>query len=84
MVYGCYMKENTKTTVYLDERSYERLKRRAKAQGRATAALVREAVMEYAARHDTRARPASIGAFRSTRTDLSEQAEDLLNGFGRA
>lgn len=83
MVYSYHMEENTKTTVYLDQQSYERLKRLAKAQGRATAALVREAVVEYAARHDPRTRPASIGAFRSTRTDLSEQAENLLDGFGR-
>jgi hypothetical protein len=73
----------TKTTVYLDEPSYARLKRIARAQGRPTASLVREAVMEYAARHDTRGRPKSIGAFRSKRHDLSERAEDLLNDFGR-
>ncbi len=73
----------TKTTVYLDESTYARLKRIAKAQGRPTASLVREAVMEYAARHDTRRRPKSIGAFRSKRRNLSERAEDLLNGFAR-
>lgn len=74
----------TKTTVYLDEESYARLKRIARAQGRPTASLVREAVVEYAARHDTRTRPKSIGAFRSKRGDLGERAEDLLAGFGRA
>lgn len=85
LIYGNHMppKTPTKTTVYLDETSYERLKRMAKAQGRPTASLVREAVMEYAARHDARTRPKSIGAFRSKRRDLSERAEELLDGFGR-
>ena len=82
-MYGCHMPPPTKTTVYLDEKSYARLKRIAKAQGRPTASLVREAVVEYTARYDTRTRPKSIGAFRSKRGDLSERAEDLLTSFGR-
>ena len=73
-----------KTTVYLDDQAYARLKRIAKVQGRSTASLVREAVTEYAARHDVRSRPKSIGAFHSKRRDLSERAEDLLQGFGRS
>ena len=72
-----------KTTVYLDEVEYERLKRISKAKGRPTAELVREAVAEYTRRNAPRAKPRSIGAGSSRRGDLSEKAEDLLRGMGR-
>lgn len=72
-----------KTTVYLDEDDYERLKRISKAEGRPTAELVREAVAEYARRHAPRSRARSIGAGASRRGDLSEKAEELLRGMGR-
>lgn len=79
------MSAPTRTTVYLNTADYEQLKRLARAQGRPTAELVREAVAEYAARHAAAApRPRSIGAGRSGRTDLSERAERLLKGLGRA
>ena len=71
-----------KTTVYLDAADYRRLKAIARARARRPAELVREAVAEYAARHDTRARPKSLGAFSSGRRDLSEHAEELLAGMG--
>ena len=44
----------------------------------APAALVREAVAEYVARHDVQKRPRSVGKFASRRGDLSERAEELL------
>jgi hypothetical protein len=72
-----------KTTVYLDGDDYRLLKRIARDRGVPPAALVREAVAEYGRRHAPRRRPASIGAFRSGRHDLSERAEKLLTGFGR-
>jgi predicted DNA-binding ribbon-helix-helix protein len=72
-----------KTTVYLESESYRKLKRIARRRGCAPALLVREAVAEYAARHDERSLPASLGAFRSGRRDLSERAEQLLTGFGK-
>jgi predicted transcriptional regulator len=71
-----------KTTLYLDSEDYRRLKRVAFRRGVAPAALVREAIAEYVARHDTARAPRSIGAARSGRTDLSERAEALLAGFG--
>ena len=77
------MSASQKTTVYLDAEDYRRLKRIAAEDGRPPAALVREAVSEYAARHAPRKRPKSIGAGRSGRKDLSERAEELLAGFGR-
>lgn len=71
-----------KTTLYLDGADYRRLKRIAQARKVAPAALVREAVAEYVARHGTRPLPASLGAGDSGRTDLSERAEALLEGMG--
>jgi hypothetical protein len=73
-----------RTTVYLDETSYQRLKGLARRKGCAPAMLVREAVAEYAARHAPPRAPKSLGAFKSGRKDLSERAEDLLGGFGRS
>ena len=72
-----------KTTLYLDSADYRRLKRIAADVRRSPAALVREAVAEYVARHDERRMPQSIGAFASGRRDLSERAEGLLAGMGR-
>lgn len=72
-----------RTTVYLDEGSYQRLKGLARARGCAPALLVREAVAEYATRHARRRLPKSLGAFKSGRKDLSERAEALLAGFGK-
>jgi hypothetical protein len=73
-----------RTTVYLEEASYQRLKNLARRRGCAPAFLVREAVLEYTARHASRRRPKSLGAFKSGRKDLSERAEELLGGFGRS
>jgi hypothetical protein len=72
-----------KTTVYMDEETYRRLKHIARLEGRAPAEMVREAVAEYTARHAPRRKPRSVGAFRSGRRDLSRRAEALLTGFGK-
>lgn len=71
-----------KTTVYLDSGDYQKLKGLARAEGRPAAELVREAVAEYAQRRSSRLQPRSIGAGRSGRGDLSDHAEELLDGFG--
>lgn len=71
-----------KTTVYLDEESYRRLKQIASRRGRAPAEMVREAVAEYTVRHALRRKPRSVGAFRSGRGDIGRRAEALLEGFG--
>lgn len=73
-----------KTTVYLGADDYRRLKQIARARGCPPATLVREAIAEYAARHALRRTPKSVGAFASGRRDLSERAEQLLAGLGRA
>ena len=77
------MPARIKTTVYLTETEYRRLKEMAKLQKRPAAELVREAVAEYANRHASHETPQSLGAGRSGRGDLSERAEELLDGFGR-
>lgn len=71
-----------RTTVYLDEETYSALKMIARAQGRAPAELLREAVAIYVARHAPRRKALSVGAFRSGRRDLGQRAEELLDGFG--
>jgi hypothetical protein len=73
----------TKTTVYMDEDTYRRLKQIARARGRPPAELVREAVAEFTARHARRRKPRSIGAFKSGRRDLGQRAEALLSGLGK-
>ena len=73
----------TKTTVYLSDSEYARLKELAGEQNRPTAECVREAVAEYIRRHGKKRKPTSLGAGRSGRGDLSEQAEELLEGMGR-
>ncbi len=70
-----------KTTVYLDEADYRRLKVLARAKGCAPAQLVREAVARYAASESPARRARSVGAGASGRRDLSERAEDLLAGL---
>jgi hypothetical protein len=73
-----------KTTVYLDDDDYLRLKSIARQQGRKTAALVREAVSAYTRVHSNYKKPRSLGAGRSGRGDLSERADKLLAGMGRS
>ena len=68
----------------LDAADYRALKRIAARKKRQPAELVREAVAEYAARHEPRRAAKSVGAFASGRRDLSERAEDLLKGMGRS
>jgi hypothetical protein len=79
MVYG--MSDPVKTTVYLAAGDYRRLKTLADSQGRSAAALIREAIAEYARRHAAPTRPRSIGALQGE-PDLSARTEELLDGFG--
>jgi predicted transcriptional regulator len=71
-----------KTTVYLDEGDYRRLKAIGREVRRSPAALVREAVSEFARKHGRRRKALSLGAGRSGRGDVAERAEDLLKGIG--
>ncbi|MEI6667046.1 MAG: CopG family transcriptional regulator [Acidobacteriota bacterium] len=78
------MKDTDKTTVYLGGDDYRRLKGLGRKRGVPAAELVREAVAEYVVRHAPQRQPRSFGKFSSGRTDLSERAEALLAGMGRA
>ena len=78
------MKPTEKTTVYLDADDYRRLKGLGRQRGAPAAELVREAVAEYVVRHAPAQTPTCLGAFSSGRGDLSERAEALLDGMGRA
>jgi predicted transcriptional regulator len=71
-----------KTTVYLDEGAYRRLKQIARQRRRSPAEMVREAVAEYTQRHASTRKARSVGAFKSGRSDLGRRAEALLEGFG--
>jgi len=72
-----------KTTVYLDQVEYRRLKQLARERGCAPALLLREAVAEYTTRHAPSKLPRSLGAFRSGKRNLGSRAQDLLKGMGR-
>lgn len=71
-----------KTTVYLDEGDYRRLKAISRETRRSPAALVREAVSEFARKHGRRRKIVSLGAGHSGRGDVAERAEELLKGMG--
>jgi predicted transcriptional regulator len=72
-----------KTTMYLEDELYARLQRAADASGRTQASVIREAVAVYLAGGKTR-RLRSIGLGSSGKGDLSERAEELLDGFGES
>lgn len=71
-----------KTTVYLEESAYRRLKQIARARRRPAAEMVREAVAEYVTRDAPRRTARSAAAGHSGRHDLALRAEELLDGFG--
>jgi predicted transcriptional regulator len=71
-----------KTTVYLDEGDYRRLKAIGRDTRRSPAALVREAVSEFARKHGRPRKFLSLGAGHSGRGDIAERAETLLEGMG--
>ena len=81
-IYGNHMSDPTKTTVYLTDTDYRRLKQLARRQGVPAARLVREAVAEYVRRRTRRLRPRTLGMFRSERGDIAERAEEFLDGMG--
>lgn len=70
-----------KTTIYLDEPIYRKVRQLARASGRTQAMIIREALAAYTG--SGRRMPASIGAGRSEHADLSERSEELLDGFGQ-
>ncbi len=70
-----------KTTIYLHEALYERIRQLADATGRTHAAVVREALEEYLGGGNRVRRPRSVGLGVGA-PDLSTRAEELLKGMG--
>ena len=71
-----------RTTVYLDDHTVERLQRLSEASGKTQAAVIREAIAIYSTSRGSRRPPRSVGMGASGDGDVSERAEDLLQGFG--
>lgn len=71
-----------KTTVYLDDAEYRRLKRLAEQRSTSAAELIREAVSHLLRAPGEDHRPRSFGLGRSGSGDLSERSEELLRDFG--
>lgn len=72
-----------KTTIYLDEETRLVLRRAAEREGKTQAELLRAAVLKYASGLG-RPRARGFGAYRSGRSDVSEQAENLLRAAAKA
>lgn len=69
-----------KTTLYLDEGIYERIKRMAEASGKTQAEIIRDALVAHL--DGPPRRPRSVGLGRSERGDVASRDEELLDGFG--
>lgn len=68
-----------RTTIFVPEALERDLQLYARREGKPTAAVVREAVAEYLAGHQTTGRlPSFTGAFDSGRSDTAERHEALL------
>jgi hypothetical protein len=71
-----------KTTLYLEESTVHALKELASEEGRSQEEVIREALLTYKSQQ-TRPTPKGIGEYRSGRSDVSENAEDLLRQAAR-
>ena len=71
-----------KTTVYFDEDLALSVRQMARAEGRAQADLIRDAVTQYIARAH-RPHSTGIGAYHSGRGDVAERAEELFGALVR-
>jgi predicted transcriptional regulator len=69
-----------KTTLYLEDGLYAKIRQLADAKDRTQASVIREAVAEYFS--GKKRKPRSIGMGHSKARDLSDRAEALLEGFG--
>jgi predicted transcriptional regulator len=67
-----------KTTLYLEDELRDRIASVAKETGRPQAEVIRDALRRFFMRHK---KPRSIGLGKGGR-DLSDRAEELLEGFG--
>lgn len=75
-----------RTTVYLEEDTALAIRQLAEAENRPQAEIIREALNTYLRQAQAQGRrplPPGIGAYRSGRQDVSEQAEALLRQAAR-
>ena len=75
-------RKNKKTTLYLNDDDYRSIKGIAQADGKKPAELIRDILGEYVRRRSKDLYAGSVGSGRSGRSDLSERADDFLEGFG--
>jgi predicted transcriptional regulator len=73
----------TKTTVYLDDEVALRLRQLAESTGRPQAELIRSALEEYTSRRTAPRRIPGAGEYRSGRSDISDNAEEILDQAAR-
>jgi hypothetical protein len=66
-----------KTTLYLEETTAHALEELASEEGLSQGEVIREALMAYKGQQ-ARPAPKGIGRYRSGRSDISENADDLL------
>lgn len=71
-----------KTTVYLEDDIALKVRQIATAAGRSQAEVIREALRAYTQEIE-RPRPKGIGKYRSGRSDVSENAEEILRRAAR-
>lgn len=75
----------TRTTLYLDEGEYQKLKQLARQQRKPPAELVRAAISDYLQRHRRPSPlPKSLGVGDSGLSDLASRDEHYLKGFGES
>ena len=79
-----YGMAKVKTTIYLDDAEYRRLKRIAEREQTSAAELIRTAVSEYVSRLSPTGLPAWIGMLDADPDLASEDEDTLLDGFGES
>jgi hypothetical protein len=84
MVTICLRMGKVKTTIYLDDAAYRRLKQRAEREGTSAAELIRAAVTGFLAETSPEDRPRSFGLGRSGTGDLAERAEEFLEDLAES
>ena len=73
-----------KTTIYLDDAEYRRLKRIAERERTSAAELIRAAVSAFLARRQPATVPAWVGMLESESTVAAHDEDELLEGFGES
>ena len=73
-----------KTTIYLDDAEYRRLKRIAERERTSGAELIRAAVSAFLARRQPATVPAWVGMLESESTVAAQDEDELLEGFGES